>query len=272
RVLTGILNSDPVVVESPDGGAPSASYRAYKARMADRPTMLLQATHDGQLHAFYTGKHASPDNKIQKRTSESPTSAGDLTSTTGSAKDQREAWSYIPQMLHDRLANFEDKKPKLMDGATTVADTRLCYDKAGYNNNFNACKIHCSKESSTDPSSYKCESSDFTSQTCVPKDMRFRTVAVQGLGQAGAGYVALDVSRPGGPDPKNQGGDYNIERPDPVPLWEFTPEWATAQVEQLSTTNPDVAGSSISTSPLANCNGWAGGCPVNGPGSALQPG
>ncbi|MFB6352014.1 MAG: hypothetical protein ABEK29_09570, partial [Bradymonadaceae bacterium] len=261
RVLSGILNSDPAVADPPEEGVPSESYRAYQARMSKRPTMVYQATHDGALHAFYAGgtdQDKSPpaaNHVIDRPKDHSPASTGSTSGTTARVEKQREAWSFVPHMLHDELANFSGKKPKLMDGETTIADARLCYDKAGYNNNFNACKIHCSSADSTQPGSYDC-SSGFGSTTCVPKDMRFRSVLVQGLGQAGSGYFALDVARPGGPDREDT--STTIEHPDPIPLWEFSPEWAAGQINwMINNGHSNLVGGSVSA--VSGCDrGWSG--------------
>ncbi len=71
RGLGAILNSSPVAVEPPQLDLPIDSYRAFKAKYQDRPSMLFFATTDGLLHAVYSGEINPTDalqNHIKKRT------------------------------------------------------------------------------------------------------------------------------------------------------------------------------------------------------------
>ena len=229
RVLGAILNSNPAAVEPPKLNVPIESYREFKARYAERPTMLYFGTLDGMLHAVHTGVLDDSDHKVQVRTGMTPSNAGNSLSSReskGAAEDQREAWAYIPQMLHDDFAQYRNVNPTLMDGSPTVKDVRLCHDKLELNQNYQACRVHC--EGSVNPSNL-CQSSG---TSCVSSPMQWRTVLVQGLGISGSGYFALDVTRPGGPHPDGSGST-NIKRPDPVPLWEFSPSWEFGQVKHM---------------------------------------
>ncbi|MBA2660733.1 MAG: hypothetical protein H0U74_00435 [Bradymonadaceae bacterium] len=208
RVLGGIFQSNPVAVGPPDLDLPIDSYRAFRARFADRPTMLYVGTLDGQLHALYTGH---PDVRCRKPTK--PANSGgvatsnddpyaDCASIPGAFK-QREAWSYIPHMLHRTLAWHSGSQPRLLDGSPVVTDVRLCHGNPLLNANDQACNAWTDN---------------------VPPAEQWRTVLVQGLGDAGRGYFALDVTRPG--DKNNP--------PDPIPLWEFDPTWELGQLDALS--------------------------------------
>jgi hypothetical protein len=223
-----VLNSDPVIVDPPSQNVPIESYRQFKSRFADRPSTMYVSTIDGMLHAMYTGKmnDGGSDEQVVVRKKQSPSEAGNLDQTTGTAEEQREAWSYIPQMLHDDFARYQGSNPYLLDGSPVVKDLRLCHAEAKYNQNYQACRSVCDDDS-------LCSGGD---TRCVPPEMQWRSVLVQGLGQAGSGYFALDVTRPGGPYPNETGGQ-SIQRPDPIPLWEFDPSWEQGQIEHLVETD-----------------------------------
>jgi hypothetical protein len=212
RAFGAILNSSPVAVEPPNLDLPIDSYRAYKAQFADRPSMIYVATTDGLLHGIYSGEldeePTTADTQIMKKDG-----------TTGSMPEQREAWAYIPQMLHKKLALFKGQQPYLMDGTPSVKDVRLCHGSQDYNLNRQACR--CSGSSCT----------------VEPAD-QWRTVLVQGLGEAGAGYFAVDVTRPGGKFVEST-NSLKIEAPDPIPLWEFDSNWERGQVKTLSDAGRD---------------------------------
>ncbi|MFB6264299.1 MAG: hypothetical protein ABEL76_11850 [Bradymonadaceae bacterium] len=230
RVLGAILNSDPVTVEPPSKDVPIDSYRDFKSKFADRPTMLYVSTLDGMLHAIHTGvMDQNPEQVRVRDRAITPDQAGEnLTEVEGSAKDQREAWAYIPHMLHDQLsAQYGQGNPTLMDGAPVVKNVRLCHGESKYNQNVQACRAICEQNDGSLDS--MCTQG---SSSCVPDAMQWRSVLVQGLGQAGSGYFAVDVTRPGGPytdDNKNT----SVERPDPIPLWEFDPNWEQGQIEHM---------------------------------------
>lgn len=202
RAFGPILNSSPVAVEPPDLDLPIDSYRAFKAAHANRPSMLYVATRDGLLHGIYTGE-------LQDAATATEQVLG-KDGTATSLPEQREAWAYIPQMLHKRLKLFKGQQARLMDGTPSIKDVRLCHGSQDYNLNRQACR--CSG----------------TSCTVDPAD-QWRTVLVQGLGEAGAGYFAMDVTRPGGYFPTTG----KTEAPDPIPLWEFDANWERGQVEAL---------------------------------------
>ncbi len=199
RVLGGIFQSNPVTVGPPDLAVPIDSYRQFRARFADRPTMLYVGTLDGQLHAIYTGQ---PNVKHRQETA--PADAGNgsneisLASTAGF--HQREAWAYIPHMLHGQLKTNFGAQPRLLDGSPVVSDVRLCSGIKADNTNGIACANN--------------------SETPIPELEQWRTVLVQGLGDAGRGYFALDVTRTGDKD----------HAPDPIPLWEFNGKWEFGQL------------------------------------------
>lgn len=232
--LGAILNSSPTAVPPPKLDVPIRSYREYKERFQNRPTMLYFATLDGMLHAAHSGVLTD---QVQKRqdmsTDEDNVFTSDPYASLGSheqlgdGEEQREAWSYIPQMLHDDFAQFQNVNPNLMDGTPTVKNVRLCDQKLSNNQNFQACRVICSD--SRDLGSM-CQ--DGNKPNCVPRPLQWRTTLVQGLGQAGSGYFALDVTRPGGPH-TDSSGNKDIRRPDPIPLWEFDPSWEKGQVEYM---------------------------------------
>jgi hypothetical protein len=211
RALNGILNGNPVVVGPPDLDLPSESYRAYKARHGDRPTMLYVPTMDGLLHAIHTGQN---DGRIQVRQFKPEnTTPVDTSTGTVSAADQREAWAYLPNMFLRSLSSRVTSQPYLMDGTPAVKDVRLCHQNPDFNTNVAACR-------------------SVSTSGSFPAERQWRSVLVQGLGKAGTGYFAMDVTRPGQLEPDGS-GNFVVTNPDPIPLWEFTPEWEERQIEWL---------------------------------------
>jgi len=233
--LGGILNSSPAAVPPPKLDVPVRSYREFKERFQNRPTMLYFATLDGMLHATHSGVLTDQIKQrdgmsTDKDTVFSGDPFGSLSTheSIGDAEQQREAWAYIPQMLHDDFAQFQGVNPNLLDGPPAVKNVRLCDRKLSNNQNFQACRIFC--DGSRDLGSM-CSSAN-PQPDCVPRPFQWRTVLVQGLGQAGSGYFALDVTRPGGPH-TDTSGNLDIKRPDPIPLWEFNPSWEKGQLDYM---------------------------------------
>lgn len=230
RALGAILNSSPVAVGPPDMDLPIDSYRAYKTLYEDRPSMLYFATTDGLLHAVYSGElhevdgteFATDHQQIKARESTKPASAGDGGEIEGSMHDQREAWAYVPQMLHNDLSLYTGQQPYLMDGTPTVKDVRLCHKSQAFNQNAQACRYDC------------------TTDECFNRaaDNQWRSVLVAGLGEAGSGYFALDVTRPGGDH--ESAAHSGLQTPDPIPLWEFDPNWERGQVERIGEHAPEL--------------------------------
>lgn len=198
RVLGPIYNSNPLIVGPPDLDLPIDSYQAYRAAYATRPTMLYVGSFSGQLHAIHTGR---PSIRVRPLTKEAD-AGKTLRDELGEGPKQREAWAYIPHMLHKRLASFRGTQGRLLDGSAVVQDVRLCHEKKRFNTNEQACGLF---------------------GETVPGPDQWRTVLVQGLGEAGQGYFALDVTRT---------GDSRMP-PDPIPLWEFDPTWERGQVARL---------------------------------------
>lgn len=192
RVLGGIRSSDPVAVGAPTLDLPIDSYRRFRRDQDDRNTMLYTTGVDGQLRALYAGE---PDVVPRER-------GGDDGEDSTEAANQREAWAYIPQMLHSHLHQATDRTmpAALMDGAPVVQDIRLCAGGSDFSTNKRVC----------------------------PADLgaaeQWRTVLVQGMGMAGSGYFALDVTRTGDAD----------EVPDPAVMWEFSPDWEFAQIQEFA--------------------------------------
>ncbi len=227
RVLGAILNSDPVAVEPPKLDLPIDSYRKFKTRFSQRASMLFFGTLDGMIHGLYTGVLADNESNYQVKV-RNDEDGDDV--TNGPAEDQREAWSYLPQILHKNYVDEHgtqdaSSNPKMMNGAPTVQDVRLCHADPKYNQNVQACRGICD-----DTTSGLCSSGGDCE---VPPAMQWRTVMVQGMGNSGPGYVALDITRPGGPDREPSSGDDEVKLPDPVPLWEFGPDWERGQVEHM---------------------------------------
>jgi hypothetical protein len=217
RLIQGILNGSPVASEPPSLDIPVDSYREFRARFTDRLSMTFIPTIDGMLHAVYSGDvEASDGTEIRVKKRDGRVSA-DGSGWSASATDdkihtQREAWSYIPQMLHQEYVNYEGQQSYLMDGTPVVKDVRLCNRNDDLNENKQACV-----------------GVDAGGNTIVPNAEQWRTVLVQGMGLAGSGYYALDVTRPGGP----HGTGSDIEFPDPIPLWEFDPNWEMGQMAAM---------------------------------------
>lgn len=233
RELGAILNSNPATVEPPKQDIPIESYRAFKERFQRRPTMLYFATMDGVLHGMYTGVMEAEGGVVARSgmdTEEGEVFTNDPYSNLGGkqnerpAAEQREAWAYLPHMLHDNLSgNFTGKNPNLMDGTPTVKNVRLCHSNPANNQNMQACNVSTSSSGSLGST---CSSAG---SNTVPASEQWRTTLVQGLGQAGSGYFALDITRPGGATSDRD----DVEVPDPVPLWEFDPFWERGQVEAM---------------------------------------
>jgi hypothetical protein len=227
RALGAILNSSPVAVEPPDLDLPIDSYRSFKSLHGTRPSMLYFATTDGLLHAVHAGElddGATKDNQVSLRGATTPGSAGGAANESdGSMHDQREAWAYIPQIIHNDLSLFQGKQPYLVDGTPVVKDVRLCHKNEDFNQNKQACRFNCATD--------ECRGQAENNQ--------WRTVLVAGLGLAGSGYFALDVTRPGGRHDASTTIN-GIQVPDPVPLWEFDGDWERGQVEVIGESNPDL--------------------------------
>ena len=199
--------------------------------------MLYVATLDGLLHAVHTGVGT---NQIQRRalvdmnTNSTTESAGEVVSFTEDLKQirtrsdynpsspygsQREAWAYAPQILMRRYAANSNRQPNLMDGTPVVADVRLCNAKTEFNFNEQAC-------------------GGFTAGSSMPGYAQWRTVLVQGLGQSGPGYFALDVTRSGGLVDAEDGSTSAVRAPDPIALWELDPTWEESQLKMLRDRDP----------------------------------
>jgi hypothetical protein len=247
RVLGGILNSDPVAVEPPKLDIPIDSYRQFKARYSRRPTMMYFGTLDGILHGVHTGELTG---EIQIRNGEDGTDS--VAGASEGADEQREAWGYLPQILHERYAGEFDTNPKLMDGAPTVKDVRLCHASEQYNQNVQACRGLCDDDPSTGG---LCPSAGDADGDCVPEPMQWRTVLVQGMGGSGSGYVAMDVTRPGGMHKDEVTSDRSSKMPDPVPLWEFNPDWEAGQVQHMLGEGDNSYGQGSSTGAEQVCDG-----------------
>lgn len=219
KTLSAILNSNPVVLEPPSRDLPIDSYRAYRELHENRPTMLFVSTLDGLLHGIYSGELNGPNGpsasapvmKVVRRGYSHDNSGSDIPETNGVTNgsiSQREAWAYAPELLRKQYALFDDRQPNLLDGGLVVRDVRLCHEKANLNQNQQACLAV-----------------DTGSNTLAPSE-QWRSVLVAGLGQAGSGYFALDVTRTGMVD---AGGEATA--PDPIPLWELGPDWEKRQLE-----------------------------------------
>jgi hypothetical protein len=228
RTLNAILNSNPVTVGPPELDIPIESYRAFRARYANRPTMLYVSTLDGQLHAIHAGEMNGGQAKVRVRTfipvtgnsqgaevQEGEVTPGVVDKTLdpvpANTPNQREAWAYIPHMLLNKIGQSKDRQPNLMDGTPVISDVRLCDGRANLNQNVQACQAF-GKTGSLNP------------------EDQWRTVLVQGLGASGAGYFAIDITRSGGPT----GVGNTVVSPDPIPLWEFSPIWEAQQLDLLA--------------------------------------
>lgn len=215
RVLGPILNSTPRVVGPPELDLPISSYRAFKKKYAKRATVLYTSTLDGLLHAIYTGPNEGTGYGIIRRridgtegtTGQETTEPGaDVATLTG--ESQREAWAYAPEMLRNEYGANRGRQPSLLDGVPVVQDVRLCHELATRNQNEHACGTGD-----------------------VLQEDQWRTVLVQGRGQSGSGYFALDITSAGGVI----NGTPN-QMPDPIPLWEFDWRWEQRQILHMKST------------------------------------
>ncbi len=243
RVIGGILNSNPLVVGPPDLDLPIASYREFRARYADRQTMLYVSSMDGLLHALHLGKLTGRITVRQKTEANTYPSADSITSCAVQpcdAEDQREAWAYMPWMVHRRLSSFKNSQAYLMDGAPVARDVRLCNEIGANNTNTQACGSVCN-----------------TAGCVIAGVDQWRTVLVQGAGGAGSGYYAMDITRPGGLQLDRVTSGLKVENPDPILLWEFDREWERAQLEYFNAT-PSERPRVISPTPPAP--GYDTGC------------
>ena len=214
RALGAILNSNPIVVDPPSLDLPVESYRAFREKYGQRSTMLFVSTLDGLLHGIHTGVHDGADDEVSVRKFDT------LNPFTGGGEDagevyqgpnqsQREAWAYVPEMLRRDYVTNLGLQPNLLDGTPVIKDVRLCNSEGTLNFSQHACK---SAESGG---------------VVAPED-QWRTVLVQGLGQAGSGFFALDVTNTGG-----RVGATDGVIPDPIPLWEFNWRWERRQIMAL---------------------------------------
>ncbi len=239
RVLGGILNANPVVVGPPNLDLPIGSYREFRAMHADRPTMLYVASMEGFLHALYTGE--LQDGVPQRALTEEgnyPTS--DLGNTAVDAVDQREAWAYMPYLLHRELVGSALSQPYLFDGTPVVKDVRLCNANGRLNTSY-ACTEVCT-------------------DCAYPQPLQWRTVLVEGRGLAGTGYYALDITRPGGISVSESSAG-TLRNPDPISLWELDPSWERVQNRYLLAEDPDRVQGDVNSVPdtlTQNCFDLAG--------------
>lgn len=223
RVLGALQSSDPVTVEPPSLDLPIESYRAFRARYGDRPTMLYFSTTDGLLHGVHAGRL---ETRLKVRSFDAGKGTDSDATGTMSAADQREAWAYLPHMMHRKLASSVFSQPYLNDGPPTVKDVRLCQPNPEDNQSLRACGVISNASAPT-----------------LTAEQQWRTVLVQGLGAAGQGYFALDVTRPGGLRPGE--ATRTLDNPDPIPLWEFDRNWEKQQidffksVDELARVGPD---------------------------------
>lgn len=212
RVLGPILNSNPTIVGPPSLDLPIGSYRAFQRKYRDRATMLYTSTLDGLLHAIHTGVHNGVDDPIVRRAFD-----GDDGSDTGEVVDgaisMREAWAYAPEMLRRDYANNVGRQPNLLDGTPVIQDVRLCHGDPALNQNVHACKAA-------------------EQGPLIPPEDQWRTVLVQGRGQTGSGYFAMDITNPGG----TVDGTIGL-MPDPIPLWEFDWRWEGRQILAMREAN-----------------------------------
>lgn len=228
RVLGAIVRSNPVVVGPPSRDLPIESYREFKSKYRNRPSMLYVNTLDGLLHGIYTGEHNGRDPRgydlqiLRRDASGKDVLAG---AVREGSESQREAWAYAPEMLrrsfsYRSYAGFLDRPAKLIDGSPVVRDVRLCHPEANLNQNEQACLA-------------------VNNATTVPPAEQWRTVLVTGLGESGAGYFAMDVTRTG--RDFDLGGNPPAPNaptvPDPVVLWEFDPAWELRQLQKLNAAN-----------------------------------
>jgi hypothetical protein len=226
--LNAILNSNPVTVGPPSVDLPIASYRDFRDLYRNRAPMLYVSTLDGILHAIHVGEqNQSGDDDLRVFVREKSADKGDEVLervvpniASNPTTSQREAWGYVPHMiLPDLFPNLE-RQPNLLDGTPVVKDVRLCDANPDRNFNEQACDV---------------VSSDANAN--LSGAMQWRTVLVQGMGQAGSGYLAMDVTRTGGPvaDASAAGGVLASD-PDPIPLWEFDGSWEKRQLDRLQDT------------------------------------
>ncbi len=230
QALNAILNSNPITVGPPSVDLPIASYRDFRDLYRSRAPMLYVSTLDGVLHSIHVGeqsKQGDADLNIfvrEKADLKGPEVLGSVVPSTAPNQvdpnpptTQREAWGYVPNMVRlDLFPNLE-RQPNLLDGSPIVKDVRLCDADPGRNFNDQACGVVISDATLT-----------------LPGAMQWRTVLVQGLGQAGSGYFAMDVTRTGGPiADASAGGGLLATDPDPIPLWEFDGNWEERQLAAL---------------------------------------
>ena len=216
RVLGAILNSNPVAVGPPALDLPIASYRAYRQKYGERATMLYVATLDGLLHAVHAGPNtAAGDRGIRRRTFTGvDTTAASAVADASGAPPQREAWAYAPEMLRRQYYVNLGRQPNLLDGTPVVAEVRLCHQDPSLNQNEQACGAATAASGA--------------GGSVVPPAEQWRSVLVQGAGQSGSGYFALDVTQSGGLIDGTVGS-----MPDPIPLWEFDFDWERLQLAAM---------------------------------------
>ncbi len=220
RAMGGILNSNPVLVAPPSLDLPIESYRQFKARYADRHTMMYVNSMEGMLHAIHIGERKV---KVREERDENLSPGND---STGVTEDMREAWAYIPQMFHTQLDGAAGSQAYLMDGASVVQDVRLC--RAREASNFSDLCDDLALGGSLEPWE------------------QWKTVLVQGAGLAGSGYYAMDITRPGGRT-LAAGGAIALQAPDPVPLWELTQAYESQQIRQIVASGQSRVASTITT-------------------------
>ncbi len=160
--LGAILHANPVVVPPPSAQARDDSYRAFATNNQNRPQVLYAVTIDGLLHAFDATSEPPPKGFSYTNGATAINVAGTnpATCTTSNAPTNNEMWSFIPPAVLPALkSNYPGGGSTLLDGAPIAKD--VVFDR-------------------TDTS------------LVTP----WHTALVAGMGSAGTGYYALDISDP----------------------------------------------------------------------------
>ncbi len=109
KPLGAIYHSTPVIQSDLEGiDISDPSFTLYQDKVANRPTVLYTATHDGLFHAFRVDRPAE----------------------VAKADYGEELFAYLPKFVHSRLHTLSDRFDFLLDGIPTIREI-LLYRKAG---------------------------------------------------------------------------------------------------------------------------------------------
>lgn len=158
-VLGDVLHSTPTIVNRPSAIVSDETYETFAETNNARPMMAYVSTNDGQLHGFMMSPNADADVPV-------------------SPDAPNEKFSFIPPAVLPLLASeYPGSRLKLMDGVSVVQDVVATSASGGPAGAYE----------------YRLERGIADANA---SNNTWRTILVQGFGEAGSGYFAMDITDP----------------------------------------------------------------------------